>query len=117
MSIELFVTEGADRVRRGGAEGLLGLLDGTRVDDIRIAYGGMAALPQRARACEKALLGTEWSAAGVAKACTLLAEDFTPISDMRSSAAYRDQVAQNLLRRFYLESTGDEDCRVYQYGR
>ena len=30
--------------------------------------------------------------------------DFTPMSDMRASAAYRMRVAQNLLLRFYHES-------------
>jgi xanthine dehydrogenase small subunit len=32
-----------------------------------------------------------------------LPDDFTPLSDMRASAAYRMRVAQNLLLRFYLE--------------
>ena len=36
----------------------------------------------------------------------LLADDFTPLTDMRASAAYRLLVAGNLLRRFYLETTG-----------
>lgn len=30
-----------------------------------------------------------------------LAQDFTPLSDMRASSSYRLQVAQNLLRRFW----------------
>ena len=33
-----------------------------------------------------------------------MAVDFTPLSDMRASAAYRLQVAQNLLRRLWLET-------------
>ena len=33
-----------------------------------------------------------------------LAQDFTPLTDMRASAGYRLQVAQNLLRRFWLET-------------
>ena len=36
-----------------------------------------------------------------------LASDFTPLSDLRASAAYRLQVAQNLLRRFWLETRSD----------
>jgi xanthine dehydrogenase small subunit len=37
-----------------------------------------------------------------------LADDFQPITDMRASKTYRLKAAQNLLRRFQLESaTGD----------
>jgi xanthine dehydrogenase small subunit len=38
---------------------------------------------------------------------TLRAE-FQPISDMRASAAYRQTVLGNLLRRFWLESQGQQ---------
>jgi xanthine dehydrogenase small subunit len=37
------------------------------------------------------------------KAAQTLEEEFTPLSDMRASSAYRMKVAQNLFRRFYLE--------------
>ena len=43
----------------------------------------------------------------VARAEAALAEDFAPITDWRASADYRARVARNLLRRFYLESTGE----------
>nr|HPQ97834.1 FAD binding domain-containing protein [Thiolinea sp.] len=78
-----------------------------RVDSIRIAMGGMAAIPRRARHCEAALHGQPWNPATLAHARCALAQDFSPISDMRASATYRLQVAQNLLHRFYLE-TGPE---------
>jgi xanthine dehydrogenase small subunit len=35
---------------------------------------------------------------------TTLVEDFSPLTDMRASAAYRQQAAANLLYRFYLET-------------
>ena len=38
---------------------------------------------------------------------TALAGDYTPLSDMRASSAYRMQTAQNLLRRFWLETRRD----------
>lgn len=93
------------------------MLDGDRVADIKIAYGGMAAIPQRARACEEALIGKEWREEIVLQASRELTSDFRPISDMRSSADYRQQVAQNLLLRFFRESNGDAADRVYMYGR
>ncbi|NTF46420.1 xanthine dehydrogenase small subunit [Rhizobium rhizogenes] len=78
--------------------------DGT-VEEIRIAYGGMAAIPKRAFAVEKALLGKPWSEATVEDAMEQYAEDYTPLSDMRATAEYRALAAKNLLLRFYLETT------------
>ena len=58
--------------------------------EARVAFGGMAATPQRASHTEAAL-----------------AIDYTPLTDMRATTAYRMQVAQNLLERFYLETRPD----------
>ena len=73
----------------------------------RLAFGGMAATVQRAAQGEAALVGAVWNEATLAAAQDALARDFTPLSDMRASAAYRLQVAQNLLRRFWLETRRD----------
>ncbi|MHA6297330.1 xanthine dehydrogenase small subunit [Devosia sp. CAU 1758] len=74
---------------------------------VRIAFGGMAATPKRARAVEAALIGKPWTMETIEAAIPALAEDFQPISDMRASAEYRLLAAQNLLKRFYLESQGE----------
>ena len=74
-----------------------------RVTRARLAFGGMAATPKRARAVEAALEGRAWSEATVAAALPGFAEDFAPISDMRASAGYRLSVARNLLRKVWLE--------------
>jgi xanthine dehydrogenase small subunit len=71
----------------------------------RLAFGGMAATPRRARAAEAALMGRPFDEAAVKSAQDALARDFAPLSDMRASAAYRLKVAQNLLRRFLMETT------------
>ncbi|NKB37114.1 MAG: xanthine dehydrogenase small subunit [Gammaproteobacteria bacterium] len=81
------------------------LKDGV-VDEISIAYGGMAAIPQRALQCEKSLLGQNFELAIVEKSMQVLSEDFTPLTDMRASADYRIKVAANLLLRFYHEVNG-----------
>jgi xanthine dehydrogenase small subunit len=78
--------------------------DGT-VADIRIAYGGMAATPKRASTVEKALMGKVWNEAAVEAAMAEYASDFTPLTDMRATAAYRALAAKNLLLRFYVETT------------
>ncbi len=76
------------------------------VHDARIAFGGMAATPKRAAEAEAALTGKPWTEATVEAACAALDRDFTPLTDMRASAAYRAKAAAGLLRRFYLERTG-----------
>ena len=74
----------------------------------RIAFGGMAATPKRARLVEAALVGKPWSLETIEGAVEAFAQDYQPISDMRASAEYRLLVAQNLLRRFFHESTGGQ---------
>ena len=72
----------------------------------RIAFGGMAATPKRARAVEAAIVGRPWNEATVEAGVAAFATDFQPITDMRATAEYRLLAAQNLLRRFHLETTG-----------
>ncbi|WP_029041708.1 xanthine dehydrogenase small subunit [Cucumibacter marinus] len=79
--------------------------DGT-VEDIRIAFGGMAATPKRASSVEDALRGKPWTEASVMAALSAFETDFTPISDMRASADYRMRSAKNLLRRLWHETEG-----------
>ena len=79
-------------------------LDGEFVKAVRLAYGGMAGIVKRAARAEAALVGQPWNAASVDTAKAALAHDFRPLSDMRASAAYRLQVAQNLIQRFWLET-------------
>jgi xanthine dehydrogenase small subunit len=73
---------------------------------IRIAYGGMAATPKRAPTVEAALTGRPWTMENIEAALAAYSSDYTPISDMRASAEYRMLVAQNLLKRFFIETTG-----------
>jgi len=70
----------------------------------RLAFGGMAATPRRAAACEAALLGRSWEMASLRLAMDAIREDFAPFSDLRASRAYRLTVAANLLQRFWLET-------------
>lgn len=71
----------------------------------RIAAGGMAATPKRARAAEAALFGRRYDRDAIAAAQAALPQDFAPISDLRASAGYRMTVAKNLLMRDFLERT------------
>ena len=91
------------------------IVDGV-VAEARIAFGGMAAIPKRASACEAALIGSAWYPGVIERACNALAEDFTPLSDFRASKEYRLLTAQNLLRKFFLEQQSPEiETRVTAY--
>ncbi len=92
-------------------------LDGDKVTDFRMACGGLAPTIRRAAHCEAAVTGESWDEATVQAACIALSTDFTPLTDMRASADFRLVAVQNLLRRFWLETRGEIDTTVYNYGR
>jgi xanthine dehydrogenase small subunit len=84
---DISTVAGAYRIRRKNG----------RIEGARLAFGGLAAMPRRAPHAEAALLQDGFEAARAA-----LGRDFQPIDDWRGSAAYRQQVAVNLLRRLEL---------------
>jgi xanthine dehydrogenase small subunit len=84
----------------------LTLQDG-RIEDARIAFGGMAATPKRAARAEAALRGQAWNEAALEAAAAALEQDYEPLSDMRASSSYRMRTAKNLLRRYWLETRPD----------
>lgn len=81
---------------------------GGRVTSARLAYGGMAGVPKRAAQAEAALLEQPWVEETVRAAMAAMAGDFNPLSDMRASAAYRLQTAQNLLLRYFHDLSGQD---------
>ncbi len=72
----------------------------------RVAFGGMAATPRRAPACEAALVGQPFDEATIASAAAALGEDFAPLTDVRGSAAYRVEAARALLWRLWHREQG-----------
>jgi xanthine dehydrogenase small subunit len=87
-------------------------LDGDRVAEACLAFGGMAATPKRAAHAEAAIIGRPWTETTVAAGMAALGQDFQPITDMRASAGYRLAIARNLLRRFHIETTADVETRL-----
>ena len=79
--------------------------EGGRVARARIAFGGMAGVPKRARAVEAALAGRVWTRETVEAALPAFAEDFRPLTDLRASAEYRLAAARNLLLKVFLETS------------
>ena len=80
-----------------------------------IGAGGVAATPVRAALTEAALTGRPWSQETVRRAITTLRAEFSPISDMRASGAYRSEVLGNLLQRFWLESQGLQQINLESF--
>ena len=79
-------------------------VDGGRVVGARIACGGMAATPKRAAHAEGLLVGASLDdPASWRPALAALRSDFTPLTDQRASAAYRMEVATNLLEKALIE--------------
>jgi xanthine dehydrogenase small subunit len=74
------------------------------VSAARIGCGGVAPVPARARRAEAALTGQPWTEATARHAAQVLADEFSPIDDMRAGAAYRRRVLGNLLVRLWLDN-------------
>ena len=77
--------------------------DGTTINDIRIACGGMAAIPKRALHTENALRHQPLTLDSARNAASAISKDFKPMSDVRATAEYRLQVAGNLLQKLVIE--------------
>ena len=93
-------------------------LDGGRIAEARIAFGGMAATPKRAKGTEAKLEGLSASdESAVAAALKALSEDFTPLDDMRASAAYRLQAAAALVAKAIAEIAGAPSDETRVFGR
>jgi xanthine dehydrogenase small subunit len=84
--------------------GFLIELNAGQVTSARLAYGGLAGTSKRATQTEAALTGQPWTEATVRAAIAALAHDFTPLTDMRASAAYRLEAVGALLLRVFHES-------------
>ncbi|VWX46684.1 xanthine dehydrogenase small subunit [Novosphingobium sp. 9U] len=83
----------------------LTLRDGL-IAEARVAFGGMAATPRRAAACEAALMGQPFTHTTMTVAGQALRQDFAPLTDVRGSADYRLEAAANLLYRLFAREQG-----------
>ena len=81
-------------------------VEGGVITAARIAFGGMAGTPKRAMAMEAALIGQPFALAAFEAAKAACGADFTPLSDMRASAAYRLETAGNMAIRCFHDLSG-----------
>jgi len=78
----------------------------------RLAYGGVAAMPARAKKTESALLGKVWNEETIENVLPILRTEFTPISDVRGSAEYRSGLVTSLLEKYYFDSVAADVSRL-----
>ena len=100
---------GTDDISIVAAAFTIDLGDRNQILQARLAYGGVAATPIRAIAAEQFLIGKPWTIATVQQAKALLSEAFTPLTDLRGSADYRQRLIVNLFEKFFVESGADSD--------
>jgi xanthine dehydrogenase small subunit len=71
----------------------------SRISDIRLAVGGVAATTIRLRKTETILKGQKVDSALIEKAIATLHTEFTPFSDVRASSGYRHLLIENYFKR------------------
>ena len=84
----------------------------SKINQAYIAFGGMAAVPKRAKACEAILRNKPLTINTFIEAKDYLEKDLNPIGDMRASKEYRLEVAKNLLIKCFLEISTKKLTRV-----
>jgi CO/xanthine dehydrogenase FAD-binding subunit len=78
----------------------LARIDQGHIEYVRIAVGSVAPIIVRCVETENTLRGRSCGAETTRAACASLLREISPIDDIRSTAKYRLQVAQNLLTDF-----------------
>jgi xanthine dehydrogenase small subunit len=76
---------------------------GETIQSTRIAYGGVAAVVLRLPKTEKFLTGKQFDESVLREAGELAKTETTPLTDVRGSADFRLQLAENILTKFYFD--------------
>lgn len=100
---------GTDDISIVAASFAIDLDERHRILRARLAYGGVAATPARALKAEQMLEGEIWNADTIKRAKAMLRETFTPLTDVRGSAEYRNLLVANLFEKFFVEMNGREE--------
>ena len=76
---------------------------GERIQSARISYGGVAPVVLRLPKTEAYLAGKPFDESVLREAGELARTEVTPITDVRGSADFRLQLAENILTKFYFD--------------
>lgn len=85
-----------------------------KIVDACIAFGGMAATPVKAAGIEEQLIGKSVSGLNANALATHFTASLSPITDVRASANYRSQAANNLVRKALLALQGQAPVSVWE---
>lgn len=77
------------------------------VSHVRLAYGGVAPTPVRARETEGFLIGKPWNEKTITEATEILKTEFAPIDDVRAEAEFRRELITSLLHKFFLKEESE----------
>lgn len=75
----------------------------TKIKDIKLAVGGVAATTMRLYKTEKSLTNEKLSQEKLDKALEHLHSEITPLSDLRATSTFRHLVTENLFNKFFRE--------------
>ncbi len=78
-------------------------------EEVKIALGGVAPTPIRAKHTEEIMKGKKVELSELKTLCKELTKDMSPISDVRGSAEYRREVTINLLEKAIRKCLGAEE--------
>ncbi len=72
-----------------------------KIKELKLVFGGMAEMTKRALTTENYLKGKEFNEQNIIDASKILENEFSPLTDARSSEAARRIITKNLLIKFY----------------
>jgi CO/xanthine dehydrogenase FAD-binding subunit len=111
VAVEIPAVEGRQWFRKVGTRAAQAIskvvMAAVRSDSPRIALGSVGPVVVRARQAEQVLAEGQ----GIDAAASALSASITPIDDLRSTAQYRQVVAQNLVRQFWAETERSDHQR------
>jgi xanthine dehydrogenase small subunit len=82
----------------------------SKVNEARIAFGGVHATVMRLKKTEEYLQGKVLSQPVIERASVILQEEVAPLSDLRGTSGYRRVLADGLFRRYCDEVRGNKDA-------
>ncbi|HEY9787478.1 MAG TPA: FAD binding domain-containing protein [Candidatus Obscuribacterales bacterium] len=88
--------------------------DNGRISRANIAYGGIAAVVVRMTKTEAFLAGKPYTIETFREGGKIAREEITPISDVRGSADFRWQLAENILQKFFYETASEREWVCHQ---
>jgi len=90
-------------------------MTGDRIDRAAIAYGGVAPTVIRLPRTEAFLAGKSATLDTFEHAGRIARDEIKPISDVRGSAGYRLQLAENIMSKFWYETFGETPARRFAH--